>query len=342
MLLSELAEQLKGQLIGDGQLLIKGISEPEQGLADNIAIANSENILEQALKTEIAAIIVDKKPEQPLSKSIIVVNNCQNTFIELLELFSPKNIIKPKIHASACIDSTSVISNKSEIGPNVVIGQNCKIASNVKLAANIVIGKNVEIGKNCYIHPNVTIYDNSKIADDVTIHAGSVIGADGFGYQFNGKEHLKRHHLGNVVIGSNVEIGANTTIDRATIGTTHIGSGTKIDNLVQIAHNVTLGENNIVCAFSGIAGSTTIGNNVILAANVGVADHVTIEDNVTLGPRTGIVSNKKLSRDTTWLGNPGRPIKKALEQIVSMQRLPGIKKQIDNLKQRISDLEDKC
>lgn len=341
MLLSELALKLNGQLIGDGKLLINGVSDPTQGLANNIAIANSKQILSNALQSELAAIIVDEKPESSLNKSIIVVKSCQQTFVELLELFSVKPQIKPQIHKNACIDPTSVIDPSCEIGPNVVIGQNCIVAKDVKLAANIVIGNNVEIGNNSYIHPNVTIYDNTKISDNVTIHAGCVIGADGFGYQFNGSEHQKRHHLGNVIIESNVEIGANTTIDRATLGSTKIGSGTKIDNLVQIAHNVTLGKHNIVCAFSGIAGSTKIGDNVTLAANVGVGDHVTIKDNVILGPRTGIASNKKLSEGTTWLGNPGRPVKKAIEQIVSMQLLPGMKKQLEKLKQRLKELESK-
>ena len=207
--------------------------------------------------------------------------------------------------------------------------------------AGAVVGPNAKLGQHCLLHANATIAHHCVLGNRVKVHSGTTVGSDGFGYHFDGKTHLKLQHIGDVEIGSNVEIGANTAIDRATLGTTKIGDDTKIDNLVQIAHNVTLGKNNILCAFSGVAGSVTAGDNVIFAADAGAGDHVTIEDNVTIGPRTGIPSKKRLSSGTTWLGNPARPADKAIEQIVSMQRIPGMKKQLKSLQQKLKELEEK-
>jgi len=339
MRLQEIALLLNGTLIGNENVDIINVCSPEKGIIDNIAVANSNELLEQALHTKLSAIVVNKKPDAELAINIIIVENCKLALIKLLELFTPTMKRNYGIHPSATIGTNSQIHEKSTIGPNVVIGNNCVIAEDVILKANIVIGDNVSILNGSTIHPNTTIYDNTQIGDNVIIHSGCVIGSDGFGYHYHNDEHLKLNHIGNVKIDKNVEIGANTTIDRATMGSTHIGAGTKIDNLVQIAHNVTLGKNNILCAYVGIAGSVTAGDNVIFAADAGIADHVHINDNVTVGPRAGIASNKTLPSGTTWLGNPGRPFEKAIEQITSIQRIPGIKKQLKKLQDKVKHIE---
>ncbi len=339
MHLKKLSAILKGTLVGDGTRTILGVSSPSHGQKDTVCVANSPAYLEQALRSETSAIVIDSASQTPLNIPVIVVENCQLALITLLELFAIKAIRIAGTHPSACIGENSQVHASAQIGPNVVIGEHCTIGENVLIKANTVLGDHVTVGENSTLHANVNLYDKTMLGKNVIIHAGCVIGADGFGYHFNGEEHLKLHHLGNVDIGDNVEIGANTTIDRATLGTTCIGDGTKIDNLVQIAHNVTLGKHNILCAFSGVAGSVTAGDNVIFAANAGAGDHVVIADNVTLGPRTGIASRKRLASGTTWLGNPGRPAEKAIEQIVSMQRLPGMKKQIKRLQEKVKQLE---
>ena len=341
MILKTIASALNGTLIGDGSIDIAGISSPQHTQKNTITLANNKAFVELAINGENSAIVLDKAPESTLTKPVIIVENCQLALITLLELFLEKKPLNGGHHASSVIGANSQIHPSAEIGPNVVIGEHCIISENVTIKANTVLGDNVRIGKGCYIHPNVTIYDNGILGEQCTIHAGCVIGSDGFGYHFNGHQHLKLQHLGNVVIGHNVEIGANSTIDRATLGSTNIGSGTKIDNLVQVAHNVNLGDHNILCAFTGIAGSVTTGNYVVFAAGAGVADHVTIEDNVTVGPRAGIPSKKRLSSNTTWLGSPARPADKAIEQIVSMQRIPGMKKQLTDLQRKFKTLEEK-
>lgn len=341
MLLQTLAEHLQASIIGDANVDILSVSAPDNAQINTITVANSKNFLNQALESDVSAIVVETAPEQTIDRPLLIVENCQLALITLLNLFFKQKSPKPSIHPSAVISENSQVHSSAEIGANVVIGEHCIIHENVIIQANTVLGDNITVGKNSHLHPNVTIYNDSSIGENTIIHAGCVIGSDGFGYHFDGKTHLKLQHIGDVEIGSNVEIGANTAIDRATLGTTKIGDDTKIDNLVQIAHNVTLGKNNILCAFSGVAGSVTAGDNVIFAADAGAGDHVTIEDNVTIGPRTGIPSKKRLSSGTTWLGNPARPADKAIEQIVSMQRIPGMKKQLKSLQQKLKELEEK-
>lgn len=225
------------------------------------------------------------------------------------------------------------------IGPYVVIESGSVIGNYSVLKSHIHIGHDVKIGEQVTIHPHVTIYDNCLIGSGVIIHASTVIGSDGFGYTFVEGHHLKVPHLGQVIIEDNVEVGANTAIDRATMGATVIGEGTKIDNLVQIAHSVQLGKHNILCGFTGIAGSTKTGNNVIFAANVGVSDHVRIENNVVLGARTGVPPNKLLKEGTVYLGNPARPKDIAIKHELSVNRIPLMRKNIKTLTEQVALLQ---
>lgn len=340
MLLSDISSQLKGQLIGDGNTTIKRICLPQEPSQGSIAVANSQTLLQQLNESDISAIVIDSSlSKQALNKPTIVVEHYKASLVLLLKLFEQQSHQQAHISVAAHIDPSAKTGDNVNIEAHAVIGLNSVVGNQTSIGANTVIGKNVKIGSHCVIHPNVTIYDNSIIEDYVIIHSGTIIGSDGFGYYFDGKQHQKLPHIGNVHIGSHVEIGANTTIDRATIGSTKIDAGTKIDNLVQVAHNVELGKNNILCAFTGIAGSTKVGDNVVFAANVGIGDHVKIEDNVTLGARTGIQPNKRLAKNTTWFGSPGRPKEKAIEQMLLAQRLPQLKKQIQDLKQRLDALE---
>jgi UDP-3-O-[3-hydroxymyristoyl] glucosamine N-acyltransferase len=222
------------------------------------------------------------------------------------------------------------------IGPYVVIESGSKIGNNCILKSHIHIGHDVIMGDNTTIHAHVTVYDNTQIGSGVTIHASTVIGSDGFGYTFVDGQHLKVPHLGRVIIENDVEIGANTAVDRATMGATVIGQGTKIDNLVQVAHSVKLGKHNILCGFTGVAGSTTTGNNVIFAANVGVSDHVRIDDGVILGARTGVPPNKHLKEGTIYLGNPARPKDLAIKHELSVNRIPLMRKNIKTLTEQVA------
>ena len=200
------------------------------------------------------------------------------------------------------------------------------------------VGHHVHIGHDTILHPHVTLYDHCQLGERVCIHASSVIGSDGFGYTLQAGQHFKVPHVGRVIIHNDVEIGANTVIDRATIGATVIGEGTKIDNLVQVAHSVKLGQHNILCAFTGIAGSTVSGNHVVFAANVGVSDHVRIDDGVILGARAGVPPKKHLRQGHVYLGNPARPKDKAIEHELATTRIPIMRKNLKRLSEKVNAL----
>jgi UDP-3-O-[3-hydroxymyristoyl] glucosamine N-acyltransferase len=340
MKLKDMAELVSGTLIGDGEINIQHLAPIEAVNKGALVFADGEDKLKIALESPAAAILANKV-NQATSKPIIQVANPLKAFITLINHFYPRKQQEVKIHPSANIARDVTLGNDIHIGANVVIEEGVSIGDNTELMANTYVGHDVTIGKGCKIFPQVTIYHDSQIGNQVIIHASSVIGSDGFGYTFSDGEHIKIPHAGNVVIEDNVEIGANTVIDRATLGSTHIGQGTKIDNLVQIAHSVSLGKNNILCAFTGIAGSTRSGDNVIFAANVGVSDHVKIDDDVILGARTGVPPKKHLTQGNIYLGNPARPKDKALATEVATARLPLMRKNLKTLQQRVKDLEDK-
>lgn len=337
--LTEIAQIIQGEIIGDENIKINQLSPINNITEGSLIFAEGQDNLKKAESSNAAAILVANHVTSS-SKTIIKVTNPFKSFIQLLSHFYPE--IKPKIgiHSSAVINENVELGDNVSIGPHVVIESGSIIGNNCIIKSNTYIGHNVKIGNDSVIYPNVTIYDNSQIGNKVYIHAGAVIGSDGFGYTFDNGEHIKVPHVGCVIIEDNVEIGANSIVDRATIGATKIGEGTKIDNLVQIAHSVTLGKKNILCAFTGIAGSSTSGNNVLFAAGVGVSDHVTIDDGVILGARTGVPPNKHLKQGNIYLGNPARPKDKAIEQELAATRIPFMRKNIQELSEKVTHLTE--
>lgn len=338
--LNEVATLVDATIIGNGEIVIKGLSAIDQIKPEHIVFAENEYYLDIAQQSQASAIIVPEGVTQGL-KPLLVVKNPAYAFAKLIEKFFPKPRPQPSIHPSAIIADDVELGANLHIGPRVVIESGCKIGEHTVIKAGTVIGSQVSIGSHCLIHANVTLYDDCQIGNEVQIHSGAVIGADGFGYTAVENRHHKIPHVGNVVIEDQVEIGANTVIDRANMTSTRIGQGTKIDNLVQIAHSVELGPHNILCAFTGIAGSTKTGSHVVCAANVGISDHVEIGDRVILGARTGVAPKKRLAADTVWLGNPARSDKKTIEQIVALQRLPNLIKRVSTLQQQVNAIEKK-
>lgn len=336
--LNEIADYIGGEVIGDGTLLISTVS-PLEAIKDNAIVMSKDKASLAIAEDSNALAIIVPKAFHTDKKPLIKVDNPAIALIKLLTLFTPKSETTPTIHKTATFEENVKLGDALSIGPYVTIDKETTIGDNADIKAHVTIGKNVQIGKHVTLHPHVVIYDNTVIQDYVTIHASSVIGSDGFGYEFDGEKHLKMPHLGHVVIEAHVEIGANSVVDSATLGHTTIGKGTKIDNLVQIAHNVTIGEHNILCAFTGIAGSTKTGNHVICAADVGIADHVEIGNQVVLGPRTGVAAKKKCPDGSVWLGNPARPAKQTIQQTTMLNRLPVLKKTVQDLVKRVKKLE---
>lgn len=336
--LSDIAHLIDGTVVGDSKLHINGLSSIDNISPGSLVYAENEDYLRLAEASEAAAIIVNQAVNTS-NKALIRVKNPTQAFIRLLNHLHPAETITPGIHPSAVLSENVQIGKNVYIGPFVYIGEGSVIGDHCVLKSHIHVGKQVSIGNHSTIHPQVTLYDHCQIGSEVTIHASSVIGADGFGYTFVDGKHLKMPHIGRVVIEDQVEIGANTAIDRASMGDTIIGEGTKIDNLVQVAHSVKLGKHNILCGFTGVAGSTVSGDNVIFAANVGVSDHVRIDNNVVLGARAGVPPKKHLKEGLVYLGNPARPIEIAIKQELSVNRIPLMRKNIKALTEELQKLK---
>jgi UDP-3-O-[3-hydroxymyristoyl] glucosamine N-acyltransferase len=338
--LYEIASIIQGVVVGDPTHMICALSPIDDVAPNSLVFADGEDNLKLAEASEAGAVLVAPGVECAL-KPVIQVANPFKAFIQLLQFFYPQKQAQAGIHPTAVIAENVILGQHVSIGPYVVVESNSMIADHCVIKSHVHIGHGVVMGEGSIIHPHVTLYDHCQLGKRVIIHASSVIGSDGFGYSFENGQHVKVPHVGHVVIEEDVEIGANTVIDRATLGATVIGKGTKIDNLVQVAHSVKLGQHNILCAFTGIAGSSTSGNHVIFAANVGVSDHVRIDDGVILGARAGVPPKKHLKQGNVYLGNPARPKDKAIEQELATTRIPFIRKNLRTLTDRVALLSQK-
>ncbi|KJR40108.1 UDP-3-O-[3-hydroxymyristoyl] glucosamine N-acyltransferase [Candidatus Magnetoovum chiemensis] len=268
----------------------------------------------------------------------VIVANAAIAFGKLLEIFYLNKKTKPRISQSAFIEDNVKVGSDVSIFPNVYISENVDIGSNVVIYPGVFIGSGSKIGNDCLIYSNAAIRENVEIGNRVIIHSGAVIGSDGFRYEFDGKSHVKIPHVGKVIIEDDVEIGANTTIDRATTGKTIIGSGTKIDNLVQIAHNVSIGKNSIIVAQVGIAGSSKIGDNVVLAGQAGVADHVEIASGTIIAGQSGVGSSLKRG---IYFGSPVLPHIQHKRALTVFKKLPELNDKINQLQEQLNRLNEK-
>jgi UDP-3-O-[3-hydroxymyristoyl] glucosamine N-acyltransferase len=338
--LNDIAKLIDGTVIGDGEVLISALSPINDVLPHSLIFAEGADNLTLAAQSGAAAVLV-ATPHADMHKPMIQVPHPFQAFIRLLSHFYPPHVPEPGVHPTAVIAADVSLGKNVSIGPFVVIEQGSHIEDHCVLKSHVHVGAHVRVGKQTTLHPHVTVYDHCQIGESVCIHASTVIGSDGFGYTLADGQHMKVPHVGHVIIENHVEIGANTVIDRATIGATVIGEGTKIDNLVQVAHSVKLGKHNILCAFTGIAGSTTSGNHVVFAANVGVSDHVRIDDGVILGARAGVPPKKHLRQGNVYLGNPARPRDKAIEQELATTRIPIMRKNLKALSEKVAQLYER-
>ncbi|HNX01239.1 MAG TPA: UDP-3-O-(3-hydroxymyristoyl)glucosamine N-acyltransferase [Candidatus Cloacimonadota bacterium] len=329
-----IASQVPSKLIKRCDAALSSVSDLSTADASSICFYENENFLEEAKKTQAGLLIVkdDFDPNILPNTNLLVVEKPYLIFMMVVKQWmslDSQNFI-PYIAPTAVISKTAKVSDKVRIGDYVVIGDNVEIGSETVIDANTVIMENSMIGKQCHFFPNVTIYPETTLKDRVILHAGVVIGADGFGYiLYEGKQE-KIPQLGNVVIEDDVEIGANSCIDRATLGTTYIGKHSKLDNLVQVGHNVQIGESSILCAQVGVAGSTEIGDVVYLAGQVGIADHVKIGNRVMAGAQSGIKGDVK--DDDKVFGTPAIDARQQMRIVAVEKHLPEIWMEICKLK----------
>lgn len=337
--LAEIAQIVSGQIVGDAKIIIKGLSgikEAEEG--DLTFLANSKyfHLVEQ---TKASAILVDRQVTVP-GKSVVRVDNPSLAFSKIASIFI-QNLLPPfeGIHKTAVIAKDVSLGKNVGIGPHVVIESGVKIGDNTRIGAGCYIGHQVSIGHDCLIYPNITIRERIIIGNRVVIHSGTVIGSDGFGFVSVEGLHEKIPQLGTVEVQDDVEIGANVTVDRARFDKTVIGKGTKIDNLVQIAHNVQIGENCIIVAQVGISGSCTIEDRATLAGQAGLAGHLTIGAGAIVAAQAGVTNS--VPPNTIVSGYPAKPHNQAKRVNACLQRLPHYVKIINELKERIKILEER-
>lgn len=336
--LQKLAELIDGEVIGNNSTIITGIADIQDAVEGDVVFAESQKLLDAAVESKASAIItLPSLP--PINLPRINCSNPRYAFAKALEVFVPKRFKQNGINPNSFIGENVQIGNNPSIGYGAYIGSNTIIGSNVWIHPHTYIGEDVEIGDNSIIHPFVAIYDSVTIKNNVIIHSGTVIGADGFGYTRIANKHYKIPQIGKVIIGDDVEIGANVTIDRARTGKMQIGRGTKIDNLVHIAHNVVIGEDCIIVAQVGISGSVNIGNRVMLTGQAGVIDHVVIGDDAILCGRAGVIGN--IEAGSFVSGYPARPHKEQMKLHAAQKKLPSLLRTIKDLEHRIKELEDR-
>ena len=337
-----IADFLGGTVEGDANATVSDVTKIEEGKPGTLAFLSNPKYNKYLYESEASIIIVnqDLVLEAEVKATLIRVRDAYKAFASLLELVQQAKVNKTGIENPSYIDSTAAVGSDVYVGAFAYIGKNVRIGKHVRIYPHVYIGDNSSIDDDSILFSGVKIYEDTKIGKACIIHAGAVIGADGFGFAPNDDgTYQKIPQVGNVILEDLVEIGANTTIDCATMGSTIIRKGTKIDNLVQIAHNVEIGENTVMAALTGIAGSVKIGNNCRFGGQVGVAGHLTIGDNVNLGAMSGVSNNIKSNR--TVLLAPAMDIAKAAKVTVVYRNLPQLREQIIDLAKQVAQIKTK-
>ena len=318
---AEIARHLEGEVHGDPTTLLTGFAPADRARAGDLTFAENEDYLSRAEASAASAILVSTLPAAT-SKVLIRVPNARLAFARVLPLFFPEPVFAPGIHPLAAVSASATVDPTAHIGPHCTVGERARIGPRAVLQSNNFVGDDSLVGEDTHLFPNVTIYARIIIGARVRIHAGTVIGSDGFGYVLDAGSHRKVPQIGNVIIGDDVEIGANVTVDRGALGSTIIGRGTKIDNLVQVAHNVVIGEHTLIVSQVGIAGSSKLGNYVTLGGQVGIAGHLKLGNHVMVGAQSGVMTD--VPDGQHLLGSPAVADRQAKRQYIAIQHLPDL------------------
>ncbi|MDR0609295.1 MAG: UDP-3-O-(3-hydroxymyristoyl)glucosamine N-acyltransferase [Planctomycetaceae bacterium] len=336
--LSELSAMVEGGLVGDGNLIIDGVAPMQNATPSELTFLDRADRIPLLLRKCKAKAVLVPIGVAPEGFSVIQVSDVLKAFEQIVAYFSPpREESIDGIHDRSCVHPSVQLGENVAIGPFAVIEEDVELGNNVVVHAGVQIRAGSKIGEKTIIFPNAVLYRNTMVGSRCIIHSGAVIGAFGFGYDSSQGFHKLSPQLGNVVIGNDVEIGSCSTIDRATYGSTIIGDGTKIDNLVMIGHNCKLGKHNLICAHTGIAGSTTTGDYVVMAGRVGVKDHVHIGDHAVLGAMAGILAD--VEPNVRLVGIPATPEKEQMKIQIALQRLPELRKEFKNLVKEVEKLK---
>ena len=330
MKVREIARLVGGEAKGDEETDVTGVAALDAATERELTFAEGEAALRRAADSRAGCILVPEGTSIP-GRTTIAAANIRLAFIRAAEALHPPRRVQAGIHSTAVIAPDARLAPGVSVGPYCVIESGVKIGEGTRVGAGVYLGEGVSLGARCVVHPRVSIYPGVQVGDRVVLHAGVVLGSDGFGYLFAEGRQQKFPQLGGLVVENDVEIGSNTTIDRGSLGTTRIGEGAKIDNLVQIAHNVRIGRHSVIAAQTGISGSAEIGDFVTLAGQVGVADHVRIEDAAVIGAQAGIPTGKAVRKGSVMWGTPARPLREFKKMYAHLSRLPELAQKVKEL-----------
>lgn len=326
----ELAEYLGVRLEGDGERAISGVAAPEQACPEDLIYVDGPRSLERAARSAAASVVLP--PGLPLAgKTLLRAPNPKLAFARAASKLLAPTPIARGIHATAVIAPTARLGPNVAIGPYTVVEEGVEIGGGSEVGAFCFLGRGARLGEHCRLHPRVTLYPGARLGHRVEVHAGVVIGSDGFGYVMGEGRLWKFPQVGAVDIGDDVEIGSNGTIDRGSLGATRIQADVKLDNLVQVAHNVEIGSHTVIAAQTGISGSSVVGCNVVIGGQVGIADHCRVEDGAAIGAQAGVPTGKAIRGGQTVWGTPARPLEKFKEQYAWFARLPELAERLRNL-----------
>ncbi len=346
---TDIARFLNGEIIGNEEIKVSNVSKIEEGKPGTLAFLSNMKYENYIYSTKASIVLVNRNfvPKEKIEATLIKVDDAYQAFASLLELYNQAmSALKTGIEQPSYIDQSAVVGENIYLGAFAYLGKNSKVGNNCKIYPQVYIGDNVTIGDDCIFYAGAKVYTNSVIGNRCIVHSGAVIGSDGFGFApLEDGTYKKIPQIGNTIIEDDVEIGANTTIDCATMGSTIVKKGAKIDNLIQIAHNCEIGENTVMAAQVGLAGSTKVGKNCKFGGQVGLAGHLSIGDNVFIGAQSGVA--KSVTGNQIILGSPAIEIKEAIKAITVYKNLPKLReeviqlqKELNNLKKQINSAEN--
>ncbi len=337
MKVSEIASLLRVSAAGDLDREIHGVAALETAGPADVAFVESAKSLDQANDSRAGCLLVPEGAILP-GKTTVAVPNPKLALIRIAAALNPPAAHPPGIHPSAVVAPDAELASDCSVGANAVIESGASIGAGTRISPGVYVGQGVQIGANCTLHPNVTVYSGAQIGDRVTLHSGVVVGSDGFGYVFAEGRHVKFPQLGKIIIEDDVEIGSNTTLDRGSLGTTVIGEGTKIDNLVQIAHNVRIGRHCIIVSQTGISGGAEVGDYVVMAGQVGVGERAHIQDRVIVGGQAGVLPGKIVRSGSVVWGTPCRPMSEFKKTTARLARLDALAEKVQILGAQMAKL----
>jgi UDP-3-O-[3-hydroxymyristoyl] glucosamine N-acyltransferase len=329
---SELAQFLGAKIKGNANLQLSGVASPDAAGAGDLIYVDSIRHHDRALKSA-AFCVLAAEGTVLAGKTMLEVKNPKFAFAKAAAWLMPRLRPRAEIHSTAVVAETARLAEGIRVGPYVVVEDEVEVGAGSEIEAFCFLGRGSTVGRDCRLHPRVTLYAGTRVADRVELHSGVVLGGDGFGYVFGEGRHIKFPQIGGVVIGDDTEIGCNSTVDRGSLDATRIARGVKIDNLVQIAHNVQIGENSILAAQVGVSGSSSIGENVLVGGQVGIADHCTIEAGAIVGAQAGIPTGKTIRGGQMVWGTPARPLERFKKQYGWLARLPELAERVRKLEE---------